>query len=238
MRCARSFRTTRPTSTTSTSADHPAAPELISGWLRDHGAAAARAVPVIARPACKEIEMLITDTAAMEWERLRVSSRNMRTSRKLLREGRGAARHGVVRAAGQAARGGRGSPRPARAQLRPDPHRPGDQMEFGPGLDAGREMSASSPGAPTTARKRSTARSTCCSSGAANGSPARRTSRRCGAVRAGALRARPVLLHRRRRRKARTGSRRCGSTCTAGRRLSGAALPVAHHDAPGQLRLA
>ena len=31
--------------------------------------------------------MLITDTAAMEWERLRVSSRNMRTSRKLLREG-------------------------------------------------------------------------------------------------------------------------------------------------------
>jgi hypothetical protein len=31
--------------------------------------------------------MLITDTTAMEWERLRVSSRNMRTSRKLLREG-------------------------------------------------------------------------------------------------------------------------------------------------------
>jgi hypothetical protein len=31
--------------------------------------------------------MLITDTAAMDWERLRVSSRNMRTSRKLLREG-------------------------------------------------------------------------------------------------------------------------------------------------------
>ena len=31
--------------------------------------------------------MQITDTAAMEWERLRVSSRNMRTSRKLLREG-------------------------------------------------------------------------------------------------------------------------------------------------------
>jgi hypothetical protein len=32
-------------------------------------------------------KMIITDTAAMEWERLRVSSRNMRTSRKLLREG-------------------------------------------------------------------------------------------------------------------------------------------------------
>jgi hypothetical protein len=31
--------------------------------------------------------MLITDTTAMEWERLRVSSRNMRTSRKLLRQG-------------------------------------------------------------------------------------------------------------------------------------------------------
>jgi hypothetical protein len=31
--------------------------------------------------------MLITDTTTMEWERLRVSSRNMRTSRKLLREG-------------------------------------------------------------------------------------------------------------------------------------------------------
>jgi hypothetical protein len=31
--------------------------------------------------------MLITDTAAMDWERLRVSSRDMRTSRKLLREG-------------------------------------------------------------------------------------------------------------------------------------------------------
>lgn len=31
--------------------------------------------------------MVINDTAAMEWERLRVSSRDMRTSRKLLREG-------------------------------------------------------------------------------------------------------------------------------------------------------
>jgi hypothetical protein len=31
--------------------------------------------------------MQITDTTAMEWERLRVSSRNMRTSRKMLREG-------------------------------------------------------------------------------------------------------------------------------------------------------
>ena len=31
--------------------------------------------------------MIITDTAAMDWERLRASSRNMRTSRKLLREG-------------------------------------------------------------------------------------------------------------------------------------------------------
>jgi hypothetical protein len=31
--------------------------------------------------------MIITDAAGMEWERLRTSSRNMRTSRKLLREG-------------------------------------------------------------------------------------------------------------------------------------------------------
>ena len=31
--------------------------------------------------------MLINDTSRMEWERLPVSSRNMRTSRKLLREG-------------------------------------------------------------------------------------------------------------------------------------------------------
>ena len=38
---------------------------------------------------CQSLEqrMIITDAAAMEWERLRTSSRNMRTSRKLLREG-------------------------------------------------------------------------------------------------------------------------------------------------------
>jgi hypothetical protein len=82
--------------------------------------------------------MLITDTAAMEWERLRVSSRNMRTSRKLLREGEALPGMGLyallVKLHGGAEKFTAPRHRHNFAQIRIGLR---GQMDFGPGLQCG-----------------------------------------------------------------------------------------------------
>jgi hypothetical protein len=80
--------------------------------------------------------MEITDTAAMEWERLRVSSRNMRTSRKLLREGEALPGMGLyallVKLHGGAEKFTAPRHRHNFAQIRVGLR---GHMDFGPGLD-------------------------------------------------------------------------------------------------------
>jgi hypothetical protein len=82
--------------------------------------------------------LLITDTAAMDWERLRVSSRNMRTSRKLLREGEALPGMGLYALLVKTHDGAEKFTAPRHrhnfAQIRIGLR---GQMDFGPGLECG-----------------------------------------------------------------------------------------------------
>jgi hypothetical protein len=82
--------------------------------------------------------MFITDTAAMQWERLRVSSRNMHTSRKLLREGEALPGMGLYAVLVKLHDGAEKFTAPRHrhnfAQIRIGLR---GQMDFGPGLECG-----------------------------------------------------------------------------------------------------